>query len=87
MLNLGTLPENGTICPLEQSIEEAWGFELEPVSDSGSRALKLGLGMGLGLGVPALIASIIAFRIVRAGSKKQTKNIQELETIKRAAFK
>ena len=83
MLNLGTLPENGTICSMEQTIEEAWGFQLESVGDSGSRPLKLGLGIGLGLGVPVLIASIAGFCMVRARSKKQMKDVQELKSIKR----
>ena len=66
MLNLGALPENGTVCPREQAIEEAWGFQLKsisdsgskPISGSGSRSVKLDLGLGLGLGVPGLIALI-----------------------------
>ena len=86
VLNLGTLPENGTICPMEQTIEEAWGFQLESVSDSGSRPLKLGLGVGLGLGVPVLIASIAGFCIVRARSKKQMEDVFQLKDYKDANY-
>ena len=90
MLNLGTLPENGTICPMEQAIEEAWGFQLEPISsNSGSMSLKLDLGLGLGLGVAGLIALIalaVGFSIFRVRNKKQMKDEQELQDNKGTIF-
>jgi len=88
-LNLGTLPESGTICPMEQAIEEAWGFQLNPISNSGNGSSKLDLGLGLGLGVPgsiALIALVVRFSISRFRNKKQMKGEQELESIKGAIF-
>lgn len=95
-LSLGTLPETGTNCPMEETVEEAWGFQFESMSDPGSRAPKpgpgsglgpgLGLGLGLGLGVPVLIASIAGFCIVQKRGKQQMIEIIELERGKRAAF-
>ena len=67
---------------------EAWGFQIKSVSDSGSdsgsRPRKLGLGIGLGLGLPVLIASLAGFFIVRARSKKQMMDVQELKSVKGA---
>lgn len=86
-MNLGILPENGTICLMEQSIWEAWGFQLNSISGSGNRPLKLGLGVGLGVGVPVLVALIAGFYIFRVRRRReQMEDVFQLKDYKDANY-